>query len=164
MKHTINVLFDNYHISNLGLKLHIKKCIQGALDHQGVDCPCEINVLVTDNQGIHKINLASRNVDSPTDVLSFPMFDFLPGTLPECWDEYIDLDSGRVPLGDMVLSLEKAAEQGAEYGHGIKREIGYLTVHSVLHLLGYDHLDEGSMKRQMREREEQIMSQLRLGR
>lgn len=164
MRHKINIVFARGHISNLGMSLHIRKCIRCALECQQVDFPCEINVLVTDNKGIHAINLKSRNVDHETDVLSFPMFEFTPGELPEQWDEYVDLDTGRVQLGDMVLSLEKTIEQASEYGHGIKREIGYLTVHSVLHLLGYDHLDEGPMKQQMRQREEQIMERLMLRR
>lgn len=164
MKHKINLTFDQSHISNLGAGMHIRKCIRYAMDHQSIDASCEINVLVTDNDGIRKINMATRNIDSATDVLSFPMFEFNAGELPVCWDDYYDLNTGRVPLGDMVISLEKAVEQGREYGHGLKRELGYLTVHSILHLLGYDHLDEGEMKKQMREREDQIMEKLLLER
>ena len=144
--------------------LHLRKCITQALKFQGVDIPCEINVLVTDNDGIRAINAASRNIDNATDVLSFPMFSLEPGQLPESWAAYVDPDTGRVPLGDMCISLERAMEQAAEFGHSVKREIGYLTVHSVLHLLGYDHLDEGPMKRQMRRQEETIMAQLMLSR
>ena len=164
MNHKINVSFDQKRISNYGLSLHLRKCITQALQFQGVDAPCEINVLITDNEGIRAINSAHRSVDQATDVLSFPMFEMAPGELPDSWDGYFDLDTGRVPLGDMCISLERALEQAQEYGHGIKREIGYLTVHSVLHLLGYDHLDEGPMKRQMRRQEETIMAQLMLTR
>ena len=121
-------------------------------------------MLVTDNQGIRAINAASRQIDQATDVLSFPMFSLTPGQLPEDWSDYVDPETGRVPLGDMCISLERAMEQGREFGHGVKREIGYLTVHSVLHLLGYDHLDDGPMKRQMRRQEETIMAQLLLTR
>ena len=160
----INISFDQKRLANLGLSLHLRRCIHEALRFQGVDVPCEINVLVTDNEGIRAINQASRQIDSATDVLSFPMFDMTPGKLPEDWTEYYDPDSGRVPLGDMCISLERAMEQAQEFGHGLKREIGYLTVHSVLHLLGYDHLDEGPMKRQMRRQEETIMAQLLLTR
>ena len=160
----INIRFDKKQIANLGLSLHLKKCITKALQFQGVDVPVEINVLVTDDDGIRAINNATRQIDRSTDVLSFPMFEFTPGVLPEDWVPYMEPEFGRVPLGDMVISLERAMEQAMEYGHGIKREIGYLTVHSVLHLLGYDHLDEGSMKRQMRRQEETIMAQLLLTR
>jgi len=164
MIYKINISFDKNRLTNLGLAMHLRKCIAQALKFQGVEVPCEINVMITDNQGIRVINAASRNIDSATDVLSFPMFSFEPGVLPEQWDEYLDPETGRVPLGDMCISLERAMEQANEFGHGSKREIGYLTVHSVLHLLGYDHLDEGPMKRQMRRQEETIMAQLLLTR
>lgn len=164
MKYKINISFDRKSLANLGMSLHLRRCIEGALKCQGIQVPCEINVLITDNQGIQAINQASRGIDQPTDVLSFPMFQLTPGVLPEDWSEYVDPDTGRVPLGDMAISLERALEQAQEFGHGIKRELGYLTVHSVLHLLGYDHLDEGPMKRQMRRQEETIMAQLMLPR
>ncbi|MEQ2457354.1 rRNA maturation RNase YbeY [Flavonifractor hominis] len=136
--------------------------IPAALDAQGVDVPCEVDVLFTDDTGIHAINLEQRQVDRPTDVLSFPMFDLQPGENPT--EEDADPGTGLVPLGDMVISLERAKAQGEEFGHGTRREVAYLAVHSVLHLLGYDHMDEGPMKRQMREREEAILSALGIGR
>ena len=143
---------------------NIKKCIQETLNAEGIGVRCEINVLITNDAGIQVINRESRQLDKPTDVLSFPMFDLEAGNPPADWEEYRDPETGRVPLGDMCISLERAMEQANEFGHGIKREIGYLTVHSVLHLLGYDHLDEGPMKRQMRRQEETIMAQLLLTR
>ena len=130
------------------------------LDAEGVQVPCEINVLVTDDQGIHVINKTSRDIDRPTDVLSFPMFALEPGDLPKDWSAYRDPDSGKVPLGDMCISIERACAQAKEFGHSIRREIGYLTIHSMLHLLGYDHLDEGPMKAQMRSREEAIAASI----
>lgn len=160
----INISFDKKRLSNLGLGFHIRRCITEVLEYQKVLVPCEINVLVTDNATIRAINAQSRNIDSATDVLSFPTFELVPGQLPSDWSSYMDPETGRVPLGDMCISLERAMEQGNEYGHGIKREIGYLTVHSILHLLGYDHLDEGPMKRQMRGQEEAIMERLLLSR
>lgn len=160
----INISFDKKSILNVGMGCHIRRCIMEALEHQKVDVPCEINVLVTDDTVIRSINAQSRNIDSPTDVLSFPAFNFTAGELPEDWSEYIDPETGRVPLGDMCISLQRAIEQGKEFGHGVKREIGYLTVHSILHLLGYDHMDEGPMKQQMRSREEAIMEKLLLSR
>lgn len=132
--------------------------IQTALEAQGVALPCELSVLVTDDEGIHTINREMRGVDRPTDVLSFPMFDLEAGVAPTA--ELADAESGLIPLGDMVLSLERAQAQGEEYGHSTAREMAYLTVHSVLHLLGYDHLDEGEQKRQMRSREKLIMESI----
>ena len=136
----------------------LRRVIPAALDAEGVDMPCEVDVLFTDDEGIHAINLEQREVDAPTDVLSFPMFDLQPGEHPGAEDA--DPGSGLVPLGDMVISLERAAAQGEEYGHGVEREAAYLAVHSVLHLLVYDHMDEGPMKAQMREREEAILNEL----
>lgn len=137
----------------------IETVIRAALEAQRVTVPCEISVLLTDDEGIHQINLDMREVDRPTDVLSFPMFDLEPGVPPE-GEDYLDPESGLCPLGDMCISLERAAAQAAEFGHSLEREVCYLTVHSVLHLLGYDHLDEGAMKAQMREREEAILGAL----
>ncbi len=145
-----------------GLRSFLRKVIRTALDGEGVDAPCEINVLVTNDAGIHQVNLDMRGVDAPTDVLSFPMFEFTPGDKPR--PEDADPATGLVPLGDMCLSLERAKAQAKEYGHANRRELAYLAVHSALHLLGYDHLDEGPMKEQMRGREEAVMERLGLPR
>ena len=136
----------------------LRQVIPAALEAEGVETPCEVDVLFTDDQGIHAVNLEQRGVDAPTDVLSFPMFDLTPGEHPG--EEDTDPGTGLVPLGDMVISLERAKAQGEEFVHGSRRETAYLAVHSVLHLLGYDHLDEGPMKQQMRAREEDILSRL----
>ena len=141
-----------------GLEEQLVRVITAALKAEEVAVPCEVNVLVTDDAAIHEINLDMRNVDRPTDVLSFPMFELTPGQKPG--EEDADPDTGLVPLGDMVISLERARAQAEEFGHSVEREVGYLAVHSVLHLLGYDHMDEGEMKAQMRGREEAILSAL----
>ena len=125
----------------------IKKAAAAALKCEGVNAPCEIGVTLTDSAGIHAINLEYRGVDAPTDVLSFPI------------DEP-DLDTGCRYLGDMVLNLDRVETQASEYGGGYAHEAQYLTVHSVLHLLGYDHLDEGAEKARMREREKAVMKEL----
>lgn len=143
---------------NEGQRAFIRKVIRTALAAEGVDFPCEVDVRVTSDAGIHEINLEMRGVDRPTDVLSFPMFELQPGEKPQA--EWADPDSDQVWLGDMMISLERAQAQAEEYGHSLERELCYLAVHSVLHLLGYDHLDEGPMKRQMRQREEAILGQL----
>lgn len=145
-----------------GLRSFLRKVIRTALDGEGVDAPCEINVLVTNDAGIHQVNLDMRGVDAPTDVLSFPMFALAPGDKPARQDA--DPATGLIPLGDMCISLERARAQAKEYGHANRRELAYLAVHSALHLLGYDHLDEGPMKEQMRRREEAVMERLGLSR
>lgn len=164
MKHSISVHSDVPHVNTPKLTAHIKRCITGALDAEGVRHPCEINVLITDNSGIHEINKNFRDVDRETDVLSFPMFELIPGEFPEDYEDMIDLETDLIPIGDMALSIERIREQAQEFGHTEEREVGYLTVHSVLHLLGYDHMDEGPMKRQMRAREDEIMSILNIPR
>lgn len=148
--------FDAFSIKNPIIASIITKCVEATLAAENITVPCEINVLVTNDNGIHAINKASRDIDRPTDVLSFPMFQLIPGEPPVDWEEYLDPETGRCPLGDMCISLERATAQAKEFGHSVKREVGYLTIHSMLHLLGYDHLDEGEMKRQMRSREEAI--------
>ena len=136
----------------------LRKAVRTALAAEGVDFPCEVDILVTDDREIHALNRESRQVDKPTDVLSFPSFDLRPGELPG--PEDADPGTGLVPLGDVMISLEHVAAQAKEYGHSTRRELAYLTVHSVLHLLGYDHVDEGPMKAQMREREEVILARM----
>ena len=129
------------------LRRRIKAAALAVLKAEQVDGPCELSVLLTDGEGIHAINKEFRDVDKPTDVLSFPMGE-------------TDPETGRVLLGDMVLNVPQARTQGEQFGHGPDHEIGYLTVHSVLHLLGYDHVDEGPMKKEMRAREKAIMAEL----
>lgn len=136
----------------------LRRSILAALEEEGVDVPCIIAVIVTDDAVIRETNLANRGVDRPTDVLSFPMFPMKPGDKPRA--DWADPGTDKVYLGDMMISLERANAQAAEYGHSPEREVCYLAVHSVLHLLGYDHLDEGPMKAQMREREEAILGKL----
>ena len=162
MSHKISVTGEKKGINNPRLAAMLRRTVKAALSAEGVACDCEINILLTDDEGIREVNRDMREIDRATDVLSFPMFDLVPGEHPDEYDA--DPDTGLVPLGDMCISVERAQTQAQEYGHSFDREICYLCVHSVLHLLGYDHLDEGEMKRQMRSREEEIMSTLKLER
>jgi len=143
-------------------KALIRKTIRTALAAEGVDLPCEVDVLVTSDEGIHALNQEMRDVDAATDVLSFPALELSPGVLPG--EEDADPGTGLIPLGDMALSMEHIAAQAKEYGHSKRRELAYLVTHSVLHLLGYDHLDEGPQKAQMRAREEAILATLNISR
>ena len=161
-KHYIPVTADAPGAANERNCALIRKVIRTALAAEGVDFPCEVDVLLTSDENIHRIKLDMRQVDRPTDVLSFPEFELHPGQLPAAEDA--DPGTGLVPLGDMVISMEHVAAQAKEYGHSNRRELAYLVVHSVLHLLGYDHLDEGEMKARMRAREEAILAELGLER
>ena len=156
MANKINITFECFTLRQPIIASIISRCVEATLQAEGIEVTCEINVLVTNDRGIHAINKASRNIDKPTDVLSFPMFQLEAGSPPKDWEEYLDFETGMCPLGDMCISLERAIAQAKEFGHSVKREVGYLTIHSMLHLLGYDHLDEGEQKAQMRAREEAI--------
>ena len=145
------------------VKRLIRIAAKCAYAHFGYPFDAEMSVLFTDDRGIREINARQRGVDSATDVLSFPLCDFVRGECNEP-ESAFDLDTGRLPIGDMVLSLERAKAQAEEYGHGEARECAYLTVHSVLHLLGFDHTDEGEEKAAMREKEEEILKKLGLER
>lgn len=127
----------------------------------GGDTDFEVSVLITDNEGIHEMNKEYRDVDSPTDVLSFPILEFDEnGVMIE---ESGDYDGDLLLLGDIVISLERAKAQAEEYGHSLLREVGFLTVHSTLHLLGFDHMEEPYTS-VMRAREKEILEKMNLKR
>lgn len=139
-----------------------------ALKEEEVLCEYQISLLFVDNNEIREINKETRNIDRETDVLSFPMLDFdYKKVFKDMYVNYVFdetyKDGDELVLGDMVLSLEKAMEQSVEYGHSYEREVSYLVVHSILHLLGYDHIDEDD-KKIMRKREEEILNKLRIRR
>ncbi len=156
----LNLTFQCFTLKRIAVTRIISECVKATLDAENIMVPCEINVLVTNNDGIRAINSASRQIDKPTDVLSFPMFNLEAGNPPETWEDYLDPETGLCPLGDMAISLERAIAQAKEFGHSVRREIGYLTIHSVLHLLGYDHMDDGPEKAKMRAREEKIAASI----
>lgn len=146
----------------------VKGVIEHALKEEYVDVPCEVSVIFIDNEEIREINKQNRNIDRVTDVLSFPMLDYPERKVFK--DVYLshkfdgaDLDGDNLVLGDIALSLERAEEQSVEFGHSFLREVAYLTVHSLLHLLGYDHMDEIE-KVVMRKREEEILEKFSLTR
>ena len=139
-----------------GSRLLIKRCCSAALAYENFEQTAEISVSLTDNESIRELNAAYRNKDSATDVLSFPMGE------NGVYD--INEETGASILGDIVISMERAVEQANMYGHSLEREMGFLTVHSMLHLLGYDHEQGGLEARIMREKEEAILNELGLSR
>ena len=156
MQHEISVSRDKTGLGHRNAAPLVRKAVQKALDAEGVSVCCAVSVMLTDDEGIRQVNREFRKIDSATDVLSFPLNELCPGAFdPEGCER--DLDFGALLLGDILLSLPRCEAQGMEFGHGFEREIQYLCVHSVLHLLGYDHVDEGEMKAQMRAREKAIM-------
>lgn len=156
MNHEIYVSREVKNLGHNNAARLIREAACRALEAEKVNVNCIISVMLTNEEGIRQVNREFRDIDRETDVLSFPLNELEPGAFdPELCER--DLDTGAVLLGDMMISLPRCEEQGRELGHGFNREIQYLTVHSVLHLLGYDHVDEGPMKAQMRAREKEIM-------
>lgn len=139
----------------------IKTCIEATLASEKVEHPCEISLTITDNPSIHEINIDTRNVDSPTDVLSFPMLDATDGKIAPSDEDFAD---GFLILGDIVISFERANEQAKEFGHSFLREIGFLTVHSMLHLLGYDHETSEDDEQKMFAKQRKILESINLTR
>ncbi len=153
----IRVIIDNKQKAvkiPTGMRMLVRRCCNAVLRMEKFEGPAEISVIFVDNEQIHKLNLQYRNKDAETDVLSFPMGE------NGVYD--INHSTGAKILGDIVISMEKAMEQSKRYGHSFEREVGYLTAHSMLHLLGYDHVQGGIQKVRMREKEEQVMTELGL--
>lgn len=146
----------------------LTEVIEFALKEEEVNIKCEISLLFVDNEEIKEINMETRGIDRETDVLSFPMLEYKDKKVfKEIYKDYkfsaADFDGEELVLGDIVLSLEKALEQSIEFNHSYEREASYLVVHSVLHLLGYDHMEEDE-KNVMRSREEEILNKLNIRR
>lgn len=139
-----------------GTRMLIRRCCNAVLRNEKFEGSAEISVRFVNNNEIHSINKEFRNVDSATDVLSFP--------LGENGVYDINMDTGAKMLGDIVISMETAFAQSKEYGHSFQREVAFLTVHSMLHLLGYDHINGGLEAVRMREKEEYILAQIGLPR
>ena len=150
----MDILFENNTNIEVNKEL-IEKVISESLKYENISDNCEVSVTIVDNEDIHQINLKHRGIDRATDVLSFPLIDFKKESLPT--------DGSKIYLGDIIISIERAIEQANEYGHSIDREVGFLTAHSMLHLLGYDHMVENEEK-VMFKKQEEILNNLNLRR
>lgn len=138
------------------LKMLVRGAVEATLDLENYQNTAEVSITFTDNESIHKLNAKYRGVDRPTDVLSFPLFDYEGTSEEPPVDEMMNM------LGDIVISLERAAEQAEEFGHSFEREVAFLTAHSMLHLLGYDHELSEEDDREMREKQNAVMDMLGL--
>ena len=138
------------------LKMLVREAVEATLDLENYQNTAEVSITFTDNESIHKLNAKYRGVDRPTDVLSFPLFDYEGTSEEPPVDEMMNM------LGDIVISLERAAEQAEEFGHSFEREVAFLTAHSMLHLLGYDHELGEEEDREMREKQNIVMDMLGL--
>ncbi|MBR3621397.1 MAG: rRNA maturation RNase YbeY [Clostridia bacterium] len=139
-----------------GVRMLVRRCCNAVLQCESFDGDAEVSVTFTDDRRIRELNREYRNIDKATDVLSFP--------LGENGEYDLNHDTGAKLLGDIVISMDHARAQSEEYGHSLEREIGFLTVHSMLHLLGYDHVNGGLEEVRMREKEETVLTKLGLKR
>ena len=138
------------------LKMLVRRAVETTLDYEQYENPIEVSVTFTDNEGIRELNRKFRNIDRPTDVLSFPLFDYTGESEEPPVDEFVGM------LGDIVISLDQAQKQAEEFGHSFEREAAFLTVHSMLHLLGYDHEAGGDEEADMRRRQREILDRMGL--
>ena len=162
MNHQIRIGFSTEVENENEVRALVEKCARNVLSRENVDFPAEIDITVVDADTIRGMNAEYRSKDSVTDVLSFPMYEFYNGEPREELDE--EPDTGCVMLGDMILCYTRACEQAKEFGHSAARECGYLTTHSMLHLLGYDHERNDEDTRLMRSKEEEYRNAIGLTR
>lgn len=142
---TVNIEYETEKELNIPYEEIIHKVINEAVDYAELPYEAELNVILTDNESIHQINLETREIDRPTDVLSFPTLEYdEPGDFSIISEDSYDFnpDTGELMLGDIVISVEKVIEQANAYGHSEERELGFLVAHSMLHLFGYDHMED----------------------
>ena len=143
----------------------IRRVVEEALDYENCPYETQVYVLLTDNEEIHQVNLAQRQIDRPTDVLSFPMAEYThPADFSDLEEREPDAfhpETGELMLGDILISMDKVREQAAEYGHSEQRELAFLVAHSMLHLMGYDHMEEEE-RRLMEERQRGIMEKVNI--
>ena len=139
-----------------GAKMLVRRCCNAVLACENFEGSAQVSVTFTDDERIHALNKEYRGIDKSTDVLSFPLGE------NGVYDK--DISTGASLLGDIVISVDHAIAQAQEYGHSLEREIGFLTVHSMLHLLGYDHVNGGVEEVRMREKEEEVLTELGLKR
>lgn len=143
---TINIEYETDRKLQIPYEKIINDIIPAALDYEECPYEAEVNVLLTDNAAIQEINRDYRQIDAPTDVLSFPMVDFETESdfdhVEDHVEDYFNPETGELILGDIIISVEKVIEQAEKYGHSQERELAFLIAHSMLHLCGYDHMDE----------------------
>lgn len=159
MNEKLRVIIDNQqNVMKIptGVRMLVRRCCKAVLANEGFTDIAEISVTFVDDETIHQLNKKHRNIDKSTDVLSFPM--------GENGEYDVNLDTGAKVLGDIIISIEHAYAQAEKYGHTLQREIGFLTVHSLLHLLGYDHENGGLEAVKMREKEEAVLTRVGLKR
>jgi probable rRNA maturation factor len=159
---TINIEYEADKKLEIPYEDIIKNVVMESLDYEGCPYEAEVNVLITDNETIRQINKEYRKIDKPTDVLSFPMIEYeVPSHfehLEEMVNDYFNPETGELLLGDIVVSVDKVEEQAKNYGHTPKRELAFLIAHSMLHLCGYDHIEDEE-RLEMERKQSEILNQ-----
>ena len=155
---TINIEYEAEKKLGLPWQEIIEEIVEAALDYENCPYEAEVNVVLTDNQCVREINREYRGIDSHTDVLSFPMVEYETPSdfrhVEEMFADWFNPETGELMLGDIMISVDKAEEQADLYGHSLERELAFLTAHSMLHLFGYDHMDEAERAVMERKQEE----------
>lgn len=158
---TINIEYEAEKKLEVPYEDIIRDIVEASLDYEECPYEAEVNVVLTDNEGIREINRDYRQIDAPTDVLSFPMVDYETesdfGHVEDAVEDYFNPETGELMLGDIIISVDKVEEQAAKYGHSETRELAFLVAHSMLHLCGYDHMEEEERER-MEQRQREILS------
>lgn len=158
---TINIEYEAEKKLELPYEDIIRDIVEASLDYEECPYEAEVNVVLTDNEGIREINRDYRQIDAPTDVLSFPMVDYETESdfdhVEDAVEDYFNPETGELMLGDIIISVDKVEEQAAKYGHSETRELAFLVAHSMLHLCGYDHMEEEERER-MEQRQREILS------
>jgi probable rRNA maturation factor len=162
---TFNIEYEATDKLEFDYETIVKKVIEACLDYENCPYESEVSILFTDDDQIREINQEYRNIDSPTDVLSFPSIEYeVPGDFSKLEDsvaESFHPETGELILGDIVISVERAVFQAEEYGHSVEREIAFLTAHSMFHLFGYDHMEEDERIR-MEEKQNNVLEKLQI--
>ena len=157
---TISIEYEAEKKLDLPYEIIIRDVVEASLDYEKCPYEAEVNVILTDNEAIREINREQRQIDSATDVLSFPMVDYETPSdfdhVEEAVEDYFNPETGELMLGDIVISVEKVEEQAEKYGHSQTRELAFLVAHSMLHLCGYDHMEEEE-RLEMEERQRAIL-------
>lgn len=158
---TINIEYEADRKLSLDYETIIRRIVLEALDYESCPYEAEVSVLLTDNEAIREINREQRGIDAPTDVLSFPMVDYETPSdfshVEDAAEDYFNPETGELMLGDIVVSVDKVSEQAEKYGHSEERELAFLVAHSMLHLCGYDHMEDEE-RILMEKKQEEILS------
>ncbi len=159
---TISIEYETEKKLELDYDRIIREIILASLDYEECPYEAEVSVILTDNEGIREINRDYRQIDAPTDVLSFPMVDFEKESdfshVEDAAEDYFDPETGELVMGDIIISVEKVIEQAEKYGHSQERELAFLVAHSMLHLCGYDHMEDAE-REIMEQKQREILTE-----